>query len=63
MMIKNKKKLAASMIMNWIGEAWHDIDCHYYEKMIPADKEMVKYYVHRYGILIGRLLGQRYRPH
>lgn len=59
----NKKRLAASMIMNWIGEAHHDVDCTYYNKMLPADKEMVKFYIHLYGIVIGRLLRQQYRPH
>lgn len=59
----SRKRLAASMIMNWIGEAWRDLDCGYYNKMLPADKEMVKYYIHLYGIVIGWVLGKKYRPH
>lgn len=63
MKISKRKKLAVELIMHWVGEAYHDLDSPYYKKLLPGEKEMVKFYIHLYGTVIGILLRCRYEPH
>lgn len=60
---KELRRVAAELIMHWVGEAHHDLDGSYYKKLLPGEKEMVKFYIHLYGTIIGVLLRCRYELH
>lgn len=61
---KKARRLAAFLVTYWVAEACFDLDNDYYLKnMNPADRELVKSYIHRYGYIIGLLLHCRYHPH
>lgn len=40
------RRVAAEIVMHWVGEAHHDLDSSYYKKLLPGEKEMVKFYIH-----------------
>lgn len=62
--MKNKeaKKIARNILGYCVTQAWNDLDNCYYKRLIPADRELIKLYIHRYGCIIGLLLRRRYRP-
>lgn len=57
------KKISREIIMHRVGEAYHDLNSSYYSGLLPCEKEMVKFYIHLYGIIIGILFRCKYEPH
>lgn len=56
------KQIAIQMIMNWIGEAYHDLECPYFNRFSYPEREMLRFYIHLYGLRVGKLLHYRYKP-
>lgn len=57
------KKISREIIMHRTGEAYHDLDGPYYKDLLSGEKEVIRFYIHLYGVLIGILLHCKYDPH